>query len=383
MKYLPFRQIVYSIILPVLLYVWGVPFCEQYLTQYHQNQIQSILLQSDKSLFDGEVSVTQVVRDNVSNYVEQHLSFSLFSVYSIKILSTSGECVYPAPVTELSIFDVQQKIAAENYRLLDQGLSAEVTLYAGPNAPLSLGALVVFCTLTLGGLYIVYRRQVRFFAEERRERELTITTLKDGEKSAENELESLVYRQEVLKRNLKKARTALSESNESQTGMLEEIEVLEALLEENEELRVRQKDEIKALAKSIAEHPPIKAARSGKRKSRERDAISKRLKTLYKELQVHDRALKGFLDLEEGMRLKCEEVIHQLNGEPDLVTVKRKVFGGKGCDTFFETEFAYKGRLYFMRHPGGKVEVVAIGTKNTQATELGFLSRLSGDVKPV
>ena len=165
--------------------------------------------------------------------------------------------------------------------------------------------------------------------------------------------------------------------------MLEEIEVLEALLEENEELRVRQKDEIKALAKSIAEHPPIKAARSGKRKSRERDVISKRLKTLYKELQVHDRALKGFLDLEEGMRLKCEEVIHQLNGEPDLVTVKRKVFGGKGCDTFFETEFAYKGRLYFMRHPGGKVEVVAIGTKNTQATELGFLSRLSGDVKPV
>jgi hypothetical protein len=87
------------------------------------------------------------------------------------------------------------------------------------------------------------------------------------------------------------------------------------------------------------------------------------------------------LDLEEGLRLKCEEAIHQLNADPDRVTVKRKVFGGKGMDTFFEMEFAYKGRLYFMRHPGGMVEVVAIGTKNSQATELGFLNRISGSVR--
>ena len=47
-------------------------------------------------------------------------------------------------------------------------------------------------------------------------------------------------------------------------------------------------------------------------------------------------------------------------------------------DTFFETEFAYKGRLYFMYDPRGKVGILAIGTKNSQATELSFLNRIRG-----
>jgi hypothetical protein len=75
------------------------------------------------------------------------------------------------------------------------------------------------------------------------------------------------------------------------------------------------------------------------------------------------------------MRLKAEEVIHQLNAAPDLVVVKRKVFGKKNRETVLEVVFAYKGRLYFRRREG-RVDVVAIGTKNTQERELEFLASL-------
>ncbi len=382
MKYLPFRQIVFSILLLVLLYVWCVPFCEKYCERYHQNKLIGVLLQTEHSVLDGGVDVKHLVRENISRYVEGHPSLTLFSGVNIKVLTNSGELVYPVPETHAFPFAPQQQVALENYRLLESGLSVVVTLYTQPNSPLSVGALWLFSSLALGGLYLVYRRQVAHVSEERRERALTIASLTDGEKIAEVELEALNQRQETLLQNLDEARKGLVESNESQNDLLGEIEFLEAMLEENEAQLLVQKAEIEMLTKRVSDHLPLKKKKPGKRKNRENDCASRRLKVLYKDLRVHDRALKGFLELEEGMRLKCEEVIHQLNGDPDRVTVKRKVFVGKGIDTFFEVEFAYKGRIYFTRHSGGVVEVVAIGTKNSQAAELGFLHRISGEMKP-
>jgi hypothetical protein len=90
---------------------------------------------------------------------------------------------------------------------------------------------------------------------------------------------------------------------------------------------------------------------------------------------MHERALSGYADLTEEMKIKAEEVIHQLDADPDKVTIKRKVFGKKNRETVFEVIFAYKGRLYFRKTSQG-VEVVVVGTKLTQQKDLGFLDRL-------
>ena len=74
--------------------------------------------------------------------------------------------------------------------------------------------------------------------------------------------------------------------------------------------------------------------------------------------------------------MKAEEVIHQLNANPDLVPIKRKVFGKKNRQTVLEVVFAYKGRLYFRKGQDRRVEVLAVGTKNTQERELEFLANL-------
>ena len=104
--------------------------------------------------------------------------------------------------------------------------------------------------------------------------------------------------------------------------------------------------------------------------------LRKRFATLYKNIAVNDRAIEGLVDLNDELRLKAEEIVHQLNSNPDLVTVKRKVFGKKNRETVLEVVFAYKGRLYFRRGADRRVEVLAVGTKNSQERELEFLGNL-------
>jgi hypothetical protein len=76
------------------------------------------------------------------------------------------------------------------------------------------------------------------------------------------------------------------------------------------------------------------------------------------------------------MKIKAEEVIHQLNHDPQMVTIKRKVFGKKNRETVLEVLFAYKGRLYFRNTHQNRIEVLSIGTKHTQSKDLTFLDKL-------
>jgi NH3-dependent NAD+ synthetase len=123
------------------------------------------------------------------------------------------------------------------------------------------------------------------------------------------------------------------------------------------------------------------------RLAKEREALSlqqskvagglrKRMDTLYKYASFSDRALTGLTELPESMQIKAEEVIHQLNAQTDEVPIKRKLFRGKGKETVFEIVFARKGRLYFRRTKARKVDILVIGTKNTQEKDLVYLDRL-------
>ena len=92
---------------------------------------------------------------------------------------------------------------------------------------------------------------------------------------------------------------------------------------------------------------------------------------------MHQRALEGYIELTDDMRIKAEEVVHQLNNDPEQVPIKRKVFGKKGMETVLEVIFAYNGRLYFRKSGNQPIEVLAIGTKNTQNRDLGFIKKIA------
>ena len=64
------------------------------------------------------------------------------------------------------------------------------------------------------------------------------------------------------------------------------------------------------------------------------------------------------------------------DAQADEVPIKRKLFRGKGKETVFEIVFARKGRLYFRRTKARKVDILVIGTKNTQEKDLVYLDHL-------
>jgi hypothetical protein len=86
--------------------------------------------------------------------------------------------------------------------------------------------------------------------------------------------------------------------------------------------------------------------------------------------------VEGFVSLQGDLQLRVEEVIHTMNQDSDRLSVKRKVFAKKGALPVFESEFGYRGRIYWKRAEDGKVHVLAIGTKNTQSKDLAYLERL-------
>jgi hypothetical protein len=149
---------------------------------------------------------------------------------------------------------------------------------------------------------------------------------------------------------------------------------LETKLNENLGRQTSQEEEIRGLKEKI-ELLEKEQRREDRGRSKTAAAFQRRFATLYKNIAVSERAVDGLLEMNGEMRLKAEEVIHQLNAAPDLVVIKRKVFGKKNRETVLEVVFAYKGRLYFRRREG-RVEVVAVGTKNTQERELEFLASL-------
>jgi len=105
--------------------------------------------------------------------------------------------------------------------------------------------------------------------------------------------------------------------------------------------------------------------------------LIKRFSILYKNVQFHEKAVQGFQELQEDMQLKAEETILALNEDCSKVPVKRKVFSGKGALGVVESEFAYRGRMYWRRGVNGKAEILAMGTKSTQKRDLAHLETLS------
>jgi len=150
--------------------------------------------------------------------------------------------------------------------------------------------------------------------------------------------------------------------------------LLEEKIQQNIDLRDKFQNENEAL-KEVTERYEKEKLKSGK-KSVAYGNVAKRFNAIYKNLSVNDKAVDGFINLIDDMKIKAEEIIHQLDRDPTIVQVKRKVSLYKSNETVFEIVFAYGGRLYFRNPKDNKLEILIIGTKNTQTKDLAFLENL-------
>lgn len=116
---------------------------------------------------------------------------------------------------------------------------------------------------------------------------------------------------------------------------------------------------------------------TGRGRTRAAEQLTKRIRTLYSNLEVDDRAIQDLVKLgDESLRLRAEESLKKLDADRDSAAVRRKVGGLPNHLNIFELGFAGKGRVYYTRSETGVYRVLAIGGKASQKVDLEYLSRL-------
>jgi hypothetical protein len=181
----------------------------------------------------------------------------------------------------------------------------------------------------------------------------------------ESQLGSLAQREEALRGRADQA-----------LDLAQEVRALEDLLEEVSGDLESKDGEIDRLEQNLA-----KASRSsGKTRSKQSERLARRFRTLYKTIEIEDRAIDDLAGLgDEALRLKAEESIKRLAEEADNVAVRRKVGGLPDGIQVFELGFAGKGRIYYAKGKSRRFRILLVGAKNTQNTDLDFLRRLAKD----
>lgn len=382
MRFFSIKILILCILLPPLLYLLTVFVLEGQLQERLARGIEEACTGDPQPLLDGSVRLRDAVRDNVEAYLRTAPMVRYGVSVRVQVSTRAGTLLYPAPFDEsgdLHSAPNLMRVAQENFTLLSEGLVAQVEARLEHNRLLSNGILGVYVLAALLVLVWHYRTADRHILREEAERRQEIERLNRLEAAntarlsgLQREREGLLAEFDALKSVMQDERTH-AERNED--DLIGEIEALEKKLADNLGLQTIQQKEVLALKEALAGFEK-EQRREDKTRSKGEEVIRKRFATLYKNLTVNDRAVEGLADLNEELRLKAEEVIHQLNANPDLVPIKRKVFGKKNRETVLEVVFAYKGRLYFRKGQDRRVEVLAVGTKNTQERELEFLANL-------
>jgi hypothetical protein len=382
MRFLSFRILAACILLPPVLYLALAYGIDRGLQGRFEREVEEAYLGDPSALLDGSIRIRDAIKANIDRCLSADPLIRYgFSVH-VTVLTKAGKILYPA------LFDASgapplaadpMTVAEGNFELLNEGLIVQVAAEFQNNRLLSNMLLALLILAAMLVLFTYYRRAARKAVAEDEERHREIDRLRGLEQENTAVLNRLSDEREALERELDGLK-AVRESERSRAerdeeDLIEEITALEKKLGENIGFQDSQQEQIRLLNERI-ELLEKDQRKEERYKLKSEAEVCKRFATLYKTLQVNSRAVEGFLALNEELKLKAEEVIHQLNENPEMVAVKRKVFGKKNRETVLEVVFAYKGRLYFKRGADRRVEVLAIGTKNTQSRELEFLSSL-------
>ena len=383
MRHFSFKILLFCILLPPLLYVITVQVVESQLQKHYVRTIENRYLGDTRALLDGSIRLKDAVNENIDRVLTESKLDALGLVVKVTLTTKGGVLLYPAEFSqerEAAVPPDATATAAENFVLLNKGLQLSVETRIEHLAVLPLIILAIYVFLAVTILYFHYRSVSIRLVDEEQQRKAEIERLRNQEESIARDLEVVRRQRETLNANMQQLKSELTvekvKASRNEDELVEEIDHLEKQLQENLDFQEQQLQEIEALKVQIQQFE--KGLRKGeKQKTRAEQAAAKRFTAIYKNIELSSRAIDGFVELNEELKIKAEEVVHQLNEDPGQVIVKRKVFIGKrDKKSIKEVIFGYKGRLYFRTAGDGNVEVLAIGTKNTQARELEYLNKL-------
>jgi hypothetical protein len=219
-------------------------------------------------------------------------------------------------------------------------------------------------------------RSIQSELEKLRQR---LALIEPVERAHVDEIESLQREREALQAKLAalaERETELRQGVTRSAHLDGERQALEDLLEEAVQDLDQKEREIRELQDRLKR--AAKAAPGGRTRATEQ--LARRVRTLYRNLEIDDRAIDDIVALgDESLRLRAEEGLKKLDENPETAGVRRKVGGLPGHLSIFELGFAGKGRIYYARGAQRSFRVLAVGGKASQKTDLEYLSRLTLD----
>ena len=392
-RLLSFRVLYLCIFLPPILYIFSIQGLEAYFQHSWSQELGRNLIQNKLALQTGNIKLQNEIKRNIEQFIHTRQMTKLGVELQVSVRTAQGEMLYPFYELQLNLPDKpaglgdqlykqlkENIVGLENQRILQQGLNLHVSVQIPRNTWLANLVLLFFIFSFVIFLYMSYQSRVRASekAAHKQQQELEATRqrlVQERERQVLAQKQQESYQQQVDELQLK-LQDADSQLRSTEEEALSELEALEQMLAETEAERKAREQEIQELSEKLDNLESDRHVRD-KRQDKEQSRHAKRFQTLYKNLVFHERALQGFASLPEDWKLKAEEVIHTLNSDPGLVSVKRKVFS-RGDTAALETEFAHKGRIYWHRQYAGKTTILAVGTKNTQAKDLKYIEGLEG-----
>ncbi len=278
--------------------------------------------------------------------------------------------------------------------------SSDVSVTVPHNSLLANAVLIFYASFLLSGLYQYnrinqrrYTRQMNNAVTLRDEARHRASEIEGELQQARRQLEGVEPTEKALgaeistlqieREGLQKQLGSLAAREEELRGsadqaieLSQEVQALEDLLEEAASDISSKDEEIRELGQNLK-----KASRgSGGPSGKGSDLLARRLRTLYKTLEIDDNAINKIIALrDEGMKLKAEEGLKRLAEESDNVAVRRKVGGLPNYLHIFELGFAGKGRIYYTRGKQRRFRILTVGAKNSQDQDMDFPRRLGRD----
>jgi hypothetical protein len=385
MKLLPFRILFLSILLPPTLYVLTIQGLESFFQGRERARLNQILIQDYAGILEGRRTVREEVARNVAEYLRHDFKFKLGVRTNILVRTKGGQTLYPAEApTELGELGIGTgsnrvplhfvDIAAENYRILDEGLLLTMDVKVKYNSWLSYGILLFYVFIFAALLHRLTAKRMRGNEIEYAEQKNRISELSRRLSELQPVLEDIEARENEHLASIDLLQGEKEHLSRDVEDLFEEISRLESDLESQTALKYELEREVEHFRNELGD---LKGrAERPRKKLNKANAAIKRFRVLYKNLSFSDRAINGFLSLTDEFQLKAEEMIHRLNQGDSQIPIRRKVFTKGGKSNILEMDFAYSGRIYLQKDSQQKTIVLVIGTKNTQNQDLKYIETL-------
>jgi hypothetical protein len=384
MRYFPLKTIILCLVFTPFLYIATLNVYQKVLNQIYFQEIEDHSIGKTPLLLKGLISIEEQLTKNIHAFSKndtmiQHLGLDL----NVIVTTHNGKLLYPtfdnADALIKNFFEEEnlEKTAKRNFEILNEGLKFSVRVNLNHGSRIANLILIGYFSFAILIVLIFYKIGSSRAKRDTKIKNTLIDDLQKEEQAHKKLLENMKKERQDLLETIKSLKTRYKEDKKklkiNEDVMFDEIVSLEAQLNSFNELKYKNDEEIKRLKVRIKKYERRKSSKS---KRNQFGFIVKHFAVLYKEIEMNRKAISGFLALNDDQRIKAEECVLLLDRNPDRIIIKRKVFSGKKHNTScLEVLFAYNGRLYFRKNENNKVEVLVIGTKNSQVKDMEFLHR--------